>query len=463
VFHGYNNSTHEYRVNNIAPNATLNLMIGHSSKVFVANNGNVGIGTGTIATPPLSKLDVAATVSNPITGLVVGGDINFAGAMRCTYCPDLTPIAPNAPVLQVGTTNTTTNINTITNTGLGKGALPPNTTGSSNTAIGALTLSNNTSGLLNTATGTSALAANTIGSGNTATGTSALAFNTEGSSNTATGSSALVSNTMGINNTATGVGALFFNTMGGFNTAVGNLALAGNMTGGGNTAIGYGALLSNTGASNTAVGFSALVSNTTGTNNIAIGFNAATNVSTGTSNIHIGNTGMTGDDQTTRIGSAQTSFFAAGIAGTTVSNSAPVLVDTTTGQLGTVVSSRRFKEDIQDMGAATRGLMKLRPVTFRYKKPFADGSKPLQYGLIAEEVAEVYPDLIARSADGQIETVKYQVLDSMLLNEVQRQQKEIGSQQDQIQRLEELNQALQDRLARLEAALANMTAGRTVR
>jgi len=109
--------------------------------------------------------------------------------------------------------------------------------------------------------------------------------------------------------------------------------------------------------------------------------------------------------------------------------------------LGTTSSSRRYKEDIEDMGAASYDLMRLRPVTYRYKKPYADGSKPIQYGLIAEEVAEVYPDLVAHSADGQIQTVKYQVLDSMLLNEVQRQQTEIRE--------------LVQRLAKLEAALAS--------
>jgi polyhydroxyalkanoate synthesis regulator phasin len=108
------------------------------------------------------------------------------------------------------------------------------------------------------------------------------------------------------------------------------------------------------------------------------------------------------------------------------------MIDSTTGQLGTVSSSRRFKENIHDMGDASEGLMRLRPVTFRYKQPFDDGSKPIQYGLIAEEVAEVYPDLVARSADGQIETVKYQLLDPMLLNEVQRQHAETQLQQAKI-------------------------------
>jgi hypothetical protein len=112
-----------------------------------------------------------------------------------------------------------------------------------------------------------------------------------------------------------------------------------------------------------------------------------------------------------------------------VGNAIPVMIDSTTGQLGTVSSSRRYKEDIHDMGGASEGLMRLRPVTFRYKKPFDDGSKPIQYGLIAEEVAQVYPDLVARSADGQIETVKYQLLDPMLLNEVQRQHAEAQLQQ----------------------------------
>jgi hypothetical protein len=135
-----------------------------------------------------------------------------------------------------------------------------------------------------------------------------------------------------------------------------------------------------------------------------------------------------GQNGTIRIGEVgtQTSFFAAGIRGVTtgINDAIPVVIDTG-GQLGTVSSSRRFKEDIQDMGDASRGLMRLRPVTFRYQKPFADGTKPIQYGLIAEEVADVFPDLVARSSDGQIETVKYQLLDSLLLNEVQRQQREI--------------------------------------
>jgi len=121
------------------------------------------------------------------------------------------------------------------------------------------------------------------------------------------------------------------------------------------------------------------------------------------------------------------------------------------------MSSRRYKEDIQDMGDASRGLMHLRPVTFRYQKPSADGNKPIQYGLIAEEVADVFPDLVARSADGQIETVKYQLLDSLLLNEVQRQQAEIGTQREQIGTQAGQIRDLQEQIRELKAALTSLS------
>jgi hypothetical protein len=253
--------------------------------------------------------------------------------------------------------------------------------------------------------------------------------------NTAVGTGALANNGA-FDNTASGSYALFSNE-GSYNTASGNGALFSNTTGNGNTASGAGAL----------------GNNTTGSNNIAIGFDAASNVSVGNSNnIHIGSEGASGDNGTIRIGgnttlgdpANQTSFFASGIRGaTTGANDAiPVVIDSH-GQLGTVSSSRRFKEDIEDMGDASRALLRLRPVTFRYQKPFNDGSKPVQYGLIAEEVAEVFPDLVARSADGQIETVKYQVLDSLLLNELQREVRQVQQQADTIRLLESRIAALE--------------------
>jgi hypothetical protein len=227
-------------------------------------------------------------------------------------------------------------------------------------------------------------------------------------------------------------------------------ALSSNSTGSQNTASGGYVLESNiTGNSNTAVGNAALSSNIIGSNNIAIGLEAGVAITTTSNNIDIGNGGASSDSGAIRIGAAgvQFSTFIAGIYGvtTSASNAVPVMIDSN-GNLGTISSSRRYKDDIQDMGDASSGLLRLRPVTFRYKKPFNDGSKPIQYGLIAEEVAEVYPDLVARSADGQIETVKYQVLDSMLLNELHKQNAMIDVQREQIRSLEE-------RLGKVEAAL----------
>ncbi|MBV9746417.1 MAG: tail fiber domain-containing protein [Acidobacteriia bacterium] len=245
-------------------------------------------------------------------------------------------------------------------------------------------------------------------------------------------------------------------SMGG-NLSVGPFALPSNTTGNNNTAVGAAALTSNTtGANDTAIGNDALANNTTGSNNIAIGENAAVNVTgSNSNNIHIGNAGLSSDNNTIRIGTfgTQASFYAAGVTAPLIpsSNIVGLQVDTTTGQLGIMMSSRRYKEDIQNMGDASRNLMRLRPVTFRYRIPSAHGSKPIQYGLIAEEVAEVYPELVAHSANGQIETVNYQVLDSMLLNEVQRQEKEIDD-------LRQQNLALQQRLSRLEAVIANSPA-----
>jgi hypothetical protein len=302
---------------------------------------------------------------------------------------------------------------------------------------------------------------------NTALGSGALENNTSGSFNTAAGSEALQNNTTGAYNTATGGGALPMNTTGTYNTAAGSLAMQFNTTGSSNTGVGYGALdLNLSGMGNTAVGYNALSANSTGSNNIAIGNTAAINVGSANSgNIHIGSTGSSADSGVIRIGTpgGQTSFFAAGVRGatTTSNNAVPVIIDSN-GQLGTVNSSRRFKEDIHDMGNASSGLMQLRPVVFRYKEPFADGSKPIQFGLIAEEVAEVYPDLVAHSADGQVETVKYQVLDSMLLNEMQRQENQMRAQSEQITaqkgaifKLQQQIEEQERRLSRLEAALSS--------
>ena len=186
--------------------------------------------------------------------------------------------------------------------------------------------------------------------------------------------------------------------------------------------------LNTSGNNNTAIGRSSLNHNTTGSSNIAL--DGGFFLTTGSNNIDIGNSGVAAESATIRIGdSQQNRAFIAGIRGITTGSATgiPVLIDTN-GQLGTVSSSRRFKDDITDMGATSDVLMQLRPVTFHYKADTGGADRALQYGLIAEEVAEVAPQLVAHSADGQIETVYYQHLAPMLLNEVQKQQRTIGEQ-----------------------------------
>jgi hypothetical protein len=345
-------------------------------------------------------------------------------------------------------------VNTADNsTAIGAGALLSNTVGEENTATGAFALFSNTEGDFNTATGAFALLVNTTGERNTATGDSAMFSNTIGSGNTATGNAALGFNTTGGQNTATGASALFSNTIGSGNTATGVSALQNNITGASNTAHGYQALFSNTGGSdniaigfhalfssttndgNTAIGAQALSSNTTGGFNIALGFNAGVNLTTGDNNIDIGSTGIADESSTIRIGTSvtQTRAFIAGIRGVTTVNAAiPVVIDTV-GQLGTMSSSRRFKKEIKPMDSASEAILALKPVTFHYK---SDNTNRPEFGLIAEEVAEVNPDLVVRDENGEIYTVRYDAVNAMLLNEFLKEHKTVQEQNSKIQQQE---------------------------
>ncbi len=324
-----------------------------------------------------------------------------------------------------------------------------------NTATGCYALHNNTSGSYNTADGCFALDFNTTGSWNTATGVSAMQNGSTGTYNVADGYGAL-NNNNGSYNSALGAYALLSNTTASGNTAVGSVALYSNTSGGSNTAIGESASEANTtGAANTSVGSQALYNNTTGSSNIAIGQDAGANI-TGNYNIDIGNTGFTSDSGAIRIGTSgsETSFFAAGIDGVTVSGGVEVFINSS-GQLGTVNSSLRFKEDVHDMGGASSAIFRLRPVTYRYKQPYADGSKPIDYGLIAEEVAEVYPDLVVKGPDGQIQTVQYQKLTPMLLNELQKQHRLFEQMANTIQQQQETMQQQQETIQLLKAQQTN--------
>ena len=298
------------------------------------------------------------------------------------------------------------------NTAEGQKALFSLTTGSGNTAVGWFSLQSLTTGSFNTATGAGALLFNTADA-NTAFGAAALLSNTIGLSNTAIGAAALLSNTEGTGNTATGFQALYSNTTGLANTANGTLALQGNTTGIFNTAIGNGALFSNTsGGDNVAIGRAALQSNTTGLKNTAIGSNAGFNI-TQTGNVCIGEgmLGVAGEFNTTWIRNIHNTVQP--VVGTDPDN---VTVNSA-GRLGRGnVSSRRYKHDIKPMDNASEAVLALKPVTFRYKKEY-DATQTVAYGLIAEDVAQVYPDLVGRNREGQPESVRYEQVNAMLLNE----------------------------------------------
>ena len=309
-----------------------------------------------------------------------------------------------------------------------------------NTAEGDGALFNLTTGIDNTATGFDALQSNTIGDSNTANGWQALMNNTtingvSGIRNTAVGYAALANNTIGDRNTATGRAALPNNTTGFRNTADGQDALFNNLTGDSNTATGDFALFSNTtGVANTGIGRNALL-NSTGGQNTALGFEAGQNLTTGSNNIDIGNAGVATESNTIRIGAqgTQTKTFMAGINGAGVTGVA-VKVNAA-GQLGTAPSSERFKDAIKPMDKASEAILALKPVTFHYKKELDPEGTP-QFGLVAEQVEKVNPDLVARDDQGKVYTVRYEAVNAMLLNEFLKEHRKVEQQVHKMQEQE---------------------------
>jgi hypothetical protein len=323
------------------------------------------------------------------------------------------------------------------NTATGIRALLSNTTGSNNTATGVYALYSNVSGFYNNAAGAYALANNSIGHFNTANGYAAL-YRNDADGNTATGFGALYANTTGVQNTAFGLNALASNTIAGSNgsganTGVGAFALFANTTGGANTAIGYAALGSSTGGGN-----------------IALGDLAGVDLTTGNSNIDIGNRGNATDDTTIRIGTVgtQTATHIAGISGATVAGGVAVVVDAG-GHLGTVVSSARFKDEIKSMDKASEALLALKPVTFRYKQEL-DPERIPQFGLVAEEVEKVNPDLVARDAKGEVYTVRYEAVNAMLLNEFLKEHCKVEQLQSKAQEQERIAQKQKASIAQMQ-------------
>jgi trimeric autotransporter adhesin len=305
------------------------------------------------------------------------------------------------------------------NTAEGTNALKNLTTGVGNAAVGWYSLFSNADGSFNTAVGAGTLLFNigdqSTGEGiqNTAVGTAALLFNTTGQQNTATGVFALEANTIGSVNSALGFGALENNTEGSDNTAMGAFALAANTIGNFNTASGAAALQTNTtGLFNTASGYGALTGNTAGSSNTALGKLAGFST-TGDGNVCIGADvfGVDGESNTTRIRN---------IGSTPIVGGTTVVVESTGGigdaRIGYASSSRRYKQEIKPMDKASEMLFALKPVTFR-AKPNLGSAGIMRYGLIAEDVESVDPNLVVYNAEGKPETLRFDSINAMLLNE----------------------------------------------
>jgi hypothetical protein len=299
------------------------------------------------------------------------------------------------------------------NTAEGQNALLSLTSGGFNTAVGLLSLRSNATGQLNTATGAGTLLANTADE-NTAIGAGALFSNTVGTQNTATGAFVLFLNTTGARNTASGFEALFSNTTGSFNTANGLGALDLNTVGNSNTAIGTSAMQANTtGSNNTAIGELALEQNTTGNRNIALGLDAGIDVTTASDVICIGASGA----------NVNNSCYIGQIFNATSANGIPVLINSS-NKLGTTTSSKRFKENIKPMDKVSEELLALKPVSFRYKKEI-DPAGISQFGLVAEDVEKVNPDLVVRDKEGKAYSVRYDQVNAMLLNEFLKEHRKV--------------------------------------
>ena len=350
------------------------------------------------------------------------------------------------------------------NTAAGEGTLV-NSSGGWNTAVGSLAMHATNSGSQNAAFGAGALYWNTTGSNNTASGVNALFHNATGYDNTASGNQALFSNTTGIVNTAFGFEALYANTTGWANTASGYAALNENTAGSYNDASGWFALGANTtGNYNSACGPGALFSNTVGSYNTAVGFKAGYNQTTGHDNIYVANLGVGGESQVMRLGSQGTAgsvgsgvltTYVAGIFGSPVTGSVAAVYVTPTGQLGVLASSERYKTDVVSMESNSSKLAQLRPVKFKLK---TDPQGVVQYGLIAEEVDRVYPELVIHNTEGRIEGVRYEELAPMLLKEVQQQQQKFAAQEERIAAQAQQLSEVQKQLAEVRQLKEQLTA-----
>jgi hypothetical protein len=394
-------------------------------------SGNFSAGTITGNVAGAASANVLKAGDTMTGNLVMnGGDIDLGASGKIVRGPDLylhSPVAPNNTFLGSNAGNTT--LTGIRNTGIGRFALSSPTTGVENTAVGVIAGGSITSGSDNTAVGVAAGSGIVTGVENTTVGDYAGSNINIGSWNVAVGGQAGMNIFGSVHNVVVGYGAM---------------SIASGLVGSNNVAVGDSACKACGASNNTAVGDHALANNNNGANNIAIGKDAGSAITTGFNNIDIGNAGAV-ESATIRIGNTQNATFVAGILGATAPSGVPVLVGTG-GQLGTTTSSARFKDDVRDMGAESDLLHALRPVVFRYK-PEIDPAGLQEFGLIAEEVERVRPDLVVCGEDGQASAIRYQELVPMLVNEVQKDRRELERSQAEIRELKA-------RLERIESAFA---------
>ena len=412
-------------------------------------------------------LPFSQTVSNAatlfgVTNSGAGGAGSFATSNAANTNPALSASSANAAtnaIRATGSINATTQYNIGTAVANGSRVISL-TAGTNSLAVGVgaggLNANNNSVGTANTFVGTQAGRDNTSGGSNAFFGTNAGLLNAAAQQNTFIGATAGQNNVSGIQNVFVGTGAGLANT-GGTNTIIGFSAGGSSTTGNANVFVGNSAGAVTTSLNNTFVGSVAGRNNTSGNNNIALGRAAGDALTTGIYNIAIGNVGVAAESYAIRIGTqrstvapvvaGQDKTFIAGIAGVTLATGSPVVIDPATGQLGiSGASSRRFKQEIADFHANTNALMRLRPVSYRYTAAFLgkDAPSSVQFGLIAEEVAQVAPHLVRFDAAGAPVGVQYQELPMLLLSQVQQQQRTI-------EEMGRVNADLLARLSRLEA------------
>ena len=392
-------------------------------------NLSVGFGTNNVANgEDNTAVGFQALASN------ISGDANTAVGFFALESNTI-----GSDNVAVGAESLANNIDGNTNVAIGFRSMVNNTSGLNNVAVGAASLLSNISGLGNVAVGFSALFANTTGINNIAVGPLTLANNTIGASNIGMGFSALLFNTQGINNIGIGSLALAKNISGADNISIGTNALASNIIGNRNIAIGPSVLANHpNGSDNIAVGREALVVITNGDNNVALGSQALNSLIQGDNNIAIGddagsamlnpsdnniiigNIGMDGDNGVIRIGGGvHTNCFIQGIFGVTPAGAPEQVIIDANGELGSMAilpSSNIYKKDIQPLGSTTEKLMQLQPVEFSY---IHDQNNARHFGLIAEEVEKIYPEIIQYTKDGTIYTINYIELIPLLLHQIQ--------------------------------------------